>query len=215
SSPGGDWVAWSGPGWNKAPKGMKRLAACRQGGIRGTQLWGITQDLSLVTCYQQTKGGQWSGWQSWPATPQKSQFCEIAAAEQDGHAQFWALDTKRQLWACWQDAAGSWPIAPWVGPNWQGAPGLSNITACQQGGSRGSQIWGITEDYTLISNFQITPGGKWSGWSTGSWMNAPQVLELTAAEQNNGCVEFWALTLNQVLISISQTSPGGDWGGWS
>ena len=46
-------------------------------------------------------------------------------------------------------------------------------------------------------------------------MNAPPVYHITAAQQNNGCIEFWALTLNQELISISQTSPGGDWGGWS
>src|SRR5262249_7108339 len=169
---------------------------------------------SLVTCYQQTPGGKWSAWQSWAPTPEKSQFAEIAAAEQGGHAQLWAVDTKRQLWVCWQTRSGEgW--TPWYGPNWNGAPGLCNITACQQGGSRGTEIWGITEDYTLISAYQITPGGSWSGWSTGSWMNAPQVYELTAAQQNNGCIEFWALTLKQVLISISQKSPGGDWGDWS
>ena len=214
SSPGGNWVPWSGPNWNNAPKGMKRLASCRQGTTSGSLLWGISEDFSLIGCNQPTPGGKWSGWESWPATPQKSQFAQIAAAEQDGHAQLWGLDTKRQLWASWQiTRGGSW--TPWAGPNWDGAPELVNITACQQGGSRGTQIWGITSDYTLISNFQIAPGDKWSGWSTGSWMSAPQVYELTAAEQNNGCVRFWALTLHQELISISQTSPGGDWGPWS
>jgi hypothetical protein len=214
SSPGGNRVAWSGPGWNSAPKGMKRLAACRQGGLKGLLLWGICEDFSLINCSQPTPGGKWSAWQSWPATPQKSQFAQIAAAEQDGHAQLWALDTNRQLWATWQETqGGTW--MPWNGPNFQGAPLLDKITACQQGGTRGSQIWGITEDYTLVSNFQITPGDKWNGWSTGSWMNAPQVYELTAAQQNNGSVELWALTLKQELISISQTSPGGDWGPWS
>jgi hypothetical protein len=214
SSPGGDWVAWAGPNWNNAPKGMKRLAACRQGGGLGTQLWGICEDLSIITCQQKTPGGTWSAWQAWAATPQKSQFVEIAAAEQDGHAQLWGLDTKQQLWASWQTTrGGSW--TPWAGPNWNGAPCLCNITACQQGGTRGSQVWGITKDYTLISAYQNTPGGSWSGWSQGSWLNAPQIYELTAAEQNNGCIEFWALTLDQVLISISQTSPGGDWGKWT
>lgn len=213
SSPGGNWVPWSGPNWNNTPKGMKRLTACRQGGIQGSRLWGITQDYSLVTCAQATAGGQWSAWQSWPAIPGSSQVLGIAAAEQDGHGQLWALDAKRQLWFCWQsDKGGLWSI--WHGPNWGGAPSLANITACQQGGSRGTQIWGTTPDSVLISNFQITPGGNWNGWSTGSWMNAPQVYQMTAAEQNNGCIEFWALTLNQVLITISQTSPGGDWGDW-
>jgi hypothetical protein len=214
SSPGGDWVTWSGANWNNAPQGMKRLAACAQGSVLGTQLWGICEDLSLITCYQPTQGGKWSAWQKWQATPANSQFIEIAAAGQNGHAQLWALDNKQQLWACWQViVGGEWTL--WHGPNWNGAPALSNITASQQGGSRGSQIWGITSDYTLVSNFQITPGGSWNGWSKGSWLNAPPVYELTAALQNNGCIEFWALTLNQELITISQTSPGGDWGEWS
>lgn len=214
SSPGGNWVPWTGPGWNKSPKGMKRIASCRQDPTRGSSVWGICDDFSLINCYQPTPGGQWTAWQPWQATPQKSQFAEIAAAEQQGHAQLWAIDTDRQLWFCWEtDPGKSWTV--WHGPNWGGAPKLINITSCQQGGTRGSQLWGITEDYTLISNYQITPGGNWSGWSTGSWLNAPPVFEITAAEQNNGCVRFWALTLQQELISTGQTSPGGNWTGWS
>ena len=215
SSPGGNWVPWSGPNWNNAPKGMKRLAACRQGGTYGSQLWGISEDYSLVNCYQTTAGGQWSAWRNWPVIPGSSQVIGIAAAEQNGHGQLWALDSKHQLWFMWQgDVGGMW--GTWTGPNWGGAPSLANIAACQQGGTRGTQIWGTTPDSELISNFQIEPGGsKWNGWSTSSWMNAPQVYQLTAAQQNNGCIEFWALTLDQELISISQTSPGGDWGDWS
>ena len=82
SSPGGDWVAWSGPNWNNAPKGMKRLAACRQTPSQGSLLWGICEDYSLIGCNQPTPGGKWSAWQSWLATPEKSQFIENAAAEQ-------------------------------------------------------------------------------------------------------------------------------------
>jgi hypothetical protein len=102
-----------------------------------------------------------------------------------------------------------------TGKGWQNAPAFEKLTASQQGGNRGAQIWGVTRDYVLVSDYQVTPGGGWSGWSTGSWANAPQVFELTAAQQNNGCVELWAVTLNQILTSISQTSPGGNWGNWS
>lgn len=215
TSPGGDWGAWSGANWNNAPQGMKRIAASQQGGSRGAQLWGITEDYSLVTCYQLTPGGDWSGWEGWAATPENSEWIEITAAQQnDGRVQLWAIDTKRQLWSCWQTSpGGNWTA--WSGPNWDGAPTLSNIAACQQGGPRGAQLWGITEDYTLISDYQVSPGGNWSGWSNSSFFNVPPVYELTAAQQNNGCVQLWAITTNQVLTSISQTSPGGDWGGWS
>ena len=89
------------------------------------------------------------------------------------------------------------------------------MAASQQGGSRGAQLWGITDNYTLISNYQVSPGGGWSGWSAENWLGAPSVTRVAAAQQNNGCVQFWALTTDRVLISTSQTSPGGNWTGWS
>lgn len=215
SAPGGDWVSWAGPNWNNGPTEMKRVAASQQGGNRGAELWGITSDYGLVTCYQTTPGGSWSGWETWGPTPQNSQWIEITASQQnDGRVQLWGLDTNHQLWSCWQTSpGGDW--TGWTGPNWDGAPPLINICACQQGGTRGAQLWGITENYTLISDYQVSAGNGWSGWSTGSWLNAQPVYELAAAQQNDGRVQLWAITLNQVLQSIWQTSPGGDWSGWS
>lgn len=99
---------------------------------------------------------------------------------------------------------------------WQNAPAVTKLTASQQGGTRGAQLWGIRGDYTLVTTYQETPGGGWSGWSADGFAGAPPVFELTAAEQNNGCVQLWAVTnLKQELIGISQLSPGGDWGSWS
>ena len=215
TSPGGDWTPWSGPNWNKAPAGMKRIAASQQGGARGAQLWAITEDYSLITCYQITAGGKWSDWQPWPATPENSQFIEITAAQQSGGiVQLWALDTKRQLWSCYQTSpGGNWTA--WSSPNWDGAPKLNKIVACEQGGTRGQQLWGITEDFILVSDYQVTVGGGWSGWSKGSWLNAPPVHEITAAQQNNGCVQLWVITLDQILMSISQIAPGGNWSAWA
>jgi hypothetical protein len=214
-SPGGNWTKWEGPNWNKAPQGMKRIAASQQGGPRGAELWAITDDYLLVTSYQETPGGNWSAWQPWPATPDKSQFIEITAAQQnDGRVQLWAVDTRMQLWSCWQTSpGGNWTA--WSSPNWGGAPKLKNIAACQQGGSRGAQLWGITEDYAIVSIYQVSPGGNWSGWSTGNWWNGPLAYELTVAQQNNGCVQLWAITLDGILTSVSQLSPGGNWGNWS
>ena len=49
--------------------------------------------------------------------------------------------------------------------SWQNAPRLNKLTASQQGGNRGAQLWGITENYTLITDYQVSPGGNWGGWS--------------------------------------------------
>ena len=211
TSPGGNWTGWSGPNWNGAQQ-LIEICACQQGGSRGAQFWGIQQDYTLVTCYQVTPGGAWSGFAPWPATPAQSQFIQLAAAQQnDGRVQLWAIDTNLQLWSCWQTSpGGNW--TGWSGPKWDNAPKLLSIAASQQGGSRGAQIWGITENYTLVTDYQVTPGGGWSGWA--NWQDAPGVTQIAAAQQNNGCVQLWAVGTDNVLISTSQTSPGGNWTGW-
>src|SRR5207253_3669300 len=88
--------------------------------------------------------------------------------------------------------------------SWDNAPILEGMAASQQGGSRGAQIWGVDQNYSLVSDFQITPGGSWSGWSSEDWANAPQqVIELTTCQQNNGCVQLWVIDDEQQLWSIS------------
>lgn len=203
-------------GWEGSPT-LFKLASSQQGGSRGAQLWGVQYNGRLNTIYQLTPGGDWSEWRGpdWADPGAPKQAYELTAAQQNnGCVQFWTLDEGLRLWTTWQTSpGGDW--TEWSGPGWDGAPKLLDVSACQQGGSRGAQVWGITEDYTLISDYQPTPGGNWSGWSTGSWLGAQPVHEVTAAQQNDGCVRLWAVTTQQVLASIAQTSPGGDWTGWS
>ena len=64
-------------------------------------------------------------------------------------------------------------MAPAPDKSWYNAPRLMQIAASQQGGSRGAQVWGVTDGYGLISIYQEAPGGTWSGWSGPGWENAP------------------------------------------
>ena len=99
---------------------------------------------------------------------------------------------------------------------WNNAPRLSMAAACQQGGPRGAQLWGIDTAGQLRSTYQESPGGPWSGWS-GVWNGASpaNLISITAAQQNNGMVRIWAVDASNALYSNAQTSPGGDWTGWS
>jgi hypothetical protein len=49
--------------------------------------------------------------------------------------------------------------------SWQNAPTLTKLTASQQGGNRGAQLRGIREDGTLVTNYQVSPGGNRGSWS--------------------------------------------------
>ena len=209
-------TSWRGPNWNNAPTGLEGIATSQQGAGGGAALWAITEDSSLIYCFElNTPDPMWSQWQTWPATPQNSKLVEITAAQQNGGGvQFWALDTDQQLWSRSRASpTGDW--SSWSPPNWEGAPSLIKIAACEQAGTRGQQLWGITEDYSLVSNFQVSVGNGWNGWSTGTWQNAPPVKEITACLAPYGCAHLWAVTLEQKLIGISQLAPGGGWGSWS
>jgi hypothetical protein len=202
------------PSWQNAPP-LVRIAASQQGGTRGAQIWGITEQYTLITNFQETPGGTWSGWSPMGSGPVQAGVQEIAAAQQnDGRVELWATDNDEQLWTMWQTTPGGY-WSGWAGPNWNGAPILTVIAAAQQGGARGAQLWGITDEDVLITCFQQTPGGGWSPWVPGGFLDAPLAVAVTAAQQNNGCVQIWMLDQDQQLMSASQTSPGGDWTGWS
>ena len=198
--------------WDNAPI-LEGMVASQQGGTRGAQIWGTDQNYSLVTDFQETPGGNWSGWLPWPNTgPQ--QVIQMAACQQNnGCVQLWVTDDDQQLWTISQTSpGGGW--GNWSGPNWNNAPILLNLAASQQGGTRGAQLWATDESYTLWTCFQETPGGAWSQWAR--WPDAPQqVLDITACQQNNGCVQLWVTDDQQQLWTIIQTSPGGNWGNWS
>ena len=208
TSPGGGWGQWSGPNWNNAPR-MNNIGAAQQRGNRGAQLWGVTEDYTLTTTYQVSPGGNWSEWKVWMGAPNTK---DVTAADQnDGRVQLFLIDDQLQLWSAWQTSpGGGWTTTH--GPNWNNAPKMWNICAAQQGGNRGAQLWGIDENYQLVTCYQTTPGGNWSGWN--AWPNTPPVVEIAAAGQNNGCVQLWVLTNDGALISTRQTAPGGNWTGW-
>ena len=98
---------------------------------------------------------------------------------------------------------------------WENAPSFVQITACQQGGARGAQVWGVTKDYQLFTSYQETPGGAWSQWFAWPYENTPQVIELAGAQQNDGRFQLWAVASDGTLVCTYQTSPGGNWTNWN
>lgn len=194
--------------WLNAPP-MTAIAASQQGGTRGAQVWGVTNNYTLVTNWQATPGGQWSGWQNIANPPSTSGVIQVAAAQQnDGRCQLWVTDNQQQLWTMWQTApGGNWTA--WSGPNWNQAVKFAALAASQQGGKRGAQLWAITDRDALLTCFQETPGGGWSQW--GSFLNAPPAIDIAACQQNDGRVQFWLLGQDQKIWTAWQTSPGGNW----
>lgn len=214
TSPGGGWTGWSGPNWNGAPL-LTGLAATQQGGSRGGQVWGTTSKDVLVTCFQETPGGPWSNWDTTSFLGAPPMLDVVACGQNDGRVQVWITDQKQQLWSAWQTSpGGGW--TSFSGPNWNNAPaGLQWLACSQQGGARGAQLWATDSNNALWSCFQETPGGGWSGWSGSNWNGATTLIQMAAAQQNNGCVEIWGIDMNLAVETCWQTAAGGNWTGWS
>lgn len=102
--------------------------------------------------------------------------------------------------------------------SWNNAPKLNKLTAAQQGGNRGAQLWGVDIKGKLHTCYQGSPGGSWSDWKGVGWNDPkePQAIYELAAGQNqpDGRVYFFALDMKHDLWARWQTSPGGNWGPW-
>ena len=102
--------------------------------------------------------------------------------------------------------------------SWQNPPSfLNKLTASQQGGNRGAQLWGVDFKGTLYTIYQETPGGQWSSWKGPDWNGAnrpKQVYELAACQRHDGTVQLWVLDMKRQLWTTWQNSPGGNWNGW-
>ena len=215
TSPGGGWSAWSGPNWNGASKGLTQICACQQGGTRGAQFWGVTIKDGLVSTFQETPGGKWSGWIAapWVAGGPTGVLQVEAAQQNDGRVQLWVLDQKKQIWSIAQTSpGGGW--TGWTGPNWGGSQTLNSLAASQQGGTRGAQLWATDQTNKVWSTYQETPGGGWALWIGPNWAGAAPFIQMAAAQQNNGCVQVWGITADLSVKSITQSSPGGGWSAW-
>lgn len=100
---------------------------------------------------------------------------------------------------------------------WQDAPRLTKLTASQQGGNRGAQLWGIDIKGKLYTIYQGSPGGGWSDWKGVGWNdpNEPKsIYELAASQTGDGTVLFWALDMKHRVWARQQTGAGGNWGPW-
>jgi len=101
--------------------------------------------------------------------------------------------------------------------SWQNAPSLNKLTAAQNGGNRGAQLWGVDYKGTLYTIYQKTPGGEWSNWITKDWapVNHPKyVYELGACQLGDGRIKLWVLDMKREIWTVEQQTPGGDWNNW-
>jgi hypothetical protein len=114
--PGGHWSnPWYDPAQGGQPSKYFHIAAARQGGHFGTQLWSLDEHGQLWTCYQFNVRREWTLWDGPGFKDQPGAFLHIAAAGlADGPMTLLAVDRDGNLMSIRQSAPASYDWGPWI-----------------------------------------------------------------------------------------------------
>ncbi|HEX8668768.1 MAG TPA: hypothetical protein VF727_10405 [Allosphingosinicella sp.] len=194
---------------------LQALAAAEQGGGAGLIVFALDAAGTIWANGQQGAGGAFGGWNGPKFQNQPTQAAAIAAAGQNnGSLMLVMLDQQGMTWTLSQQGGG-W--GDWEGPGVGGQVfSWQSLSAAQQSGNRGIEIWVTDFDGQISTLYQTTPGGEWSSWEGPGFKGQTGTFDATAAAgQNNGNVMLFALDLDDSVWAIGQQWAGGDWGGWS
>ncbi len=161
----GNWHGWSGPAWNGAPGGVRRVAAAQEGN-GAIRVWIAVGTGEVYSAVQKRPGND-----EWAPFQQIGRFATLpwlaASKVGDTGTQLWALEATGYLHSIHQVSTGAaW--SAWDPPvnqqaGWAGSGPLAAVTAARQ--SRGdSRMWAVDSAGKLRS--KLWQNGHWLEWST-------------------------------------------------
>jgi subtilase family serine protease len=111
--------------------------------------------------------------------------------------------------------------AYWDGPTGYGTPnGTAAFTPKPTGAVAATtnqdgrvEIFATDPGGVVYHDWQVTPGGGWSGWS--QLASNSGFTSLAASTNQDGRLEVFATTANGVVYHNYQTAPNSGWSGWS
>lgn len=226
-SPGGEWSNWMTTEWapTNHPKQVYELGACQLGDGR-VKLWVLDQKRDIWTVEQETPGGSWRNW--WHGTKTKwnnapgifkrlapTHMAKMKGSLSDwpGSAMFIGLKEDGRLAVCYSSGFDSWSR---FRNDWNGASGLIEVTACQQGGDGRVAIWGLDDKRQLWATLESEAGtANFSAWIGPNWQSAPRLRNIAAVQGANGAIIVGQDEDYRVMANF-QSSPGSsNWSGWT
>lgn len=211
------WDDWQGPGIGGQKFSWIAITAGEQSGARGIQLMATDDTGQVWGCYQMNPGADWSGWTGNLASLSGGQpfdAGELALSGQNDGMLMLLAESDGEIAAFPQtQQGGSWGAWTALGLGGQTEP-VKGICACQQGGSRGLQLWGLDGNGKVWTLFQDTAGGAWDPWQVFLDNQPEPFVLIAAAGQNDGCSAFFGVGESGDLWTIGQSAPGGGWDKW-
>jgi hypothetical protein len=216
NGPSGVWNLWQGPKIAGQRISFKAIAAGGQTGARGILLIALDVMGAVWICYQARPGAEWSDWSHFAAIGREPvHIAELVLSGQNNGCLMLMAGAEGIITAVPQARpSGDWGAWTAVGQNGF-TTRLFDICACQQGGNRGVQFWGLDYNGQIWTVFQDTAGGDWDPWQGPGFIGQPgPFVDLAAADQNNGSTMLFAVTRTGDLWITGQHGPAGGWDPW-
>jgi ligand-binding sensor domain-containing protein/signal transduction histidine kinase len=214
---GGDWSAWiSLGGWLSPDVALAKEANGR------LDVFAVDKMSKLLRWKQQTDPTRAENdWSSWATLGASIAFrpSPVAAQNQDGHLEVFAVDTEGVLRHIWQTNSAS-------STNWQGWCGWEAIGNAKinpgfvvEANADGRlEIFGVdSSTHEVVHSFQISANGR-HGWSPWDSLKGNVFSRLAAARNLKGQLEVFGVSRgNGGVDHIHQTSANAQsgWSSWS
>ncbi len=212
-----DWQTCAGEcewsGWSTLGGSLDAMPAVIANADGRLEVFDIDATGMMWHDWQTTPGGTWSGWSNLGGRLVVS--TPTVSRNANGELEIFATGTGGSVWTISQTSPGG----GWSGWSSLGTPGTGVVSthevamvAAGENADGRLEIFASTTNGTVWHDWQATPGGAWSGWSS---LGSTITQSVSVARNSDGSLEIFALAPGGGVLTDSQTSAGGGWSGWS
>lgn len=169
----------------------------------------------LYQNYQTNAGGGWSGWISLGGLCQQNSQPAVGV-NYDGRLEVFVIATNGVVNHLWQKVAGSSATTNWAAftplPSYVHT---ANKLAVGSWANGALDVFVIYTNNALYCDYQLTPGGAWSGFNSmgGTWS---QDADIAVNNDQNGAQEVFVIGNSGNLYNNWQTNINStNWNGWN
>ncbi|MEZ0114577.1 hypothetical protein ABH920_008612 [Catenulispora sp. EB89] len=219
TAPDQAWSGWNafGPDTSGTKPKVVSVAAGRHLGGR-VEVFAVMSDGSILNKYEQSPGGNWSGWNGF-ANGGTAASASVGA-HQDGRLEIFAVTPGGSLLNMYETV----PDGPWAS-TWSGfgptgtTLKVESVTAARHAHGR-LEVFVVMSDGSMQNKYEQSPDGTWSPWN-GYADKATSVIGSgypgtdSSGVHLDGRMEVFAVTSNGGLANKFEGSPDGTWSGWN
>jgi hypothetical protein len=203
STTGGGWGSWTDMG--SSSSGLVFLHALYS--ANGGQ---YVLGQKSGTVYYASKANASASWSSFTALTGLNQSGYNAAVNaQTGYVEVFGVDSSGALWTDTQTGPSAW--SGWTNSGLSGQTVQSYVTAVSNS-EAGMQVFALDASNNVLTNYQSSPGGAWSGWvnlaNVGSGVSIQSGF--ICGKNADGTLQLFGVGTDGTLYTKYQISPSSN-----